>query len=108
MHRTGGQQVVVNFLVDVAAVDIAVPDRSRVDQQHRAEFAAVEGAGHVHTDLALARQAERLNPLLRVIAHLGRTVVVAAGGAGFALVAAEEDVVAIVAHRQIRRDRRSL
>ena len=65
-------------------------------------LAAVEAAGHVDAHLALAGELEILAALLRVVAEITRAGVVAGDlRARLALVAAEEDVVLVIAHEAL-------
>ena len=88
--------------VDVGAVDIGVPDCLRINHQYRTFIAAVQAAGLIDAGLAFARESQRLDLFLGVVAQILGAVVVAAIGAGFALVAAEKHVVFEVAHRECR------
>src|SRR5687767_8411728 len=90
--------VLFDDLVDVRLVDVGVPDRVGIDDHAGAFLAAVEAARLVHAHLARARQAERLDAALGILAHARRALVVAAGAAAVALVAAEENVSLVVRH----------
>src|SRR5262249_27528322 len=91
-------QVLVDDLVDVALVDIGVPDRVGVDDHAGALLAAVEAAGLVDSYLALAGEPELFHALLGVVAHLRAAARVAAGtiGVRVALVTAEENVLRVI------------
>src|SRR5688500_2571715 len=90
------QHVLIDDLVDVRLVDVRVPDRVGIDHHARPLLAAVEATGLVHAHLAGTRKAERLDAALGVVAHARGALVVAAGAAAVALVAAEEDVSLVV------------
>ena len=75
-------QMLVDDLVDVGLVDVRVPDLLRVDDDHRTLVTAVEAPCLVHAHLALAGEAQRLDAVLGVVAHLVGLVVLAAGLAG--------------------------
>src|SRR5581483_2548035 len=90
--------MLLDDLLDVFLVDVGVPDAFGIDDDARALFAAIEAAGLVDAHVAGPRELELLHALLRVVAHAGGALVVAAGAiAGRALVAAEKDVIAVVA-----------
>src|SRR5512141_2620563 len=59
-------QVGLDDFIDVAVVDEGVPGSLRIDHQHRAFLAAVEAAGLVDADLALAVQVQLLDALFRM------------------------------------------
>ena len=71
----------------------------RVHDDHRPLVAAVEAAGLVDAHLPLPVEAERLDALFCVVAQLVRLVVLAAVLPRLALVAAEEHMMLVVAHR---------
>src|SRR5271166_1468940 len=84
-------------------VDVAVPDRIRIDDDDRAFVAAVQAAGLVDAHLTLAIEAQGLYALLGVSLHVQRAVIVATRLRRLALVAAEEDMAPVIAHRCGRR-----
>jgi hypothetical protein len=91
-------EVLLDDLVDVRLVDVRVPDLLGVHDDDRPFVAAVEAAGLVDPHLPFAGEAERLHAVLRVAAQRVGLVVLAAVLARLALVAAEEDVVLVIAH----------
>src|SRR5689334_14751623 len=88
----------VDDLVDVAAIDVGVPDRFGIDDQHRSFLAAIEAARLVDAHLAGTGETQRLDALLGVLLHLERAGVGAALLGSLALVAAEEDVTPVITH----------
>src|SRR5205085_3832421 len=94
-------QVLVDDLVDVLLVHARVPDFLRIHDHHRALVAAVQAAGLVDPDLALAVELELLDALLGVFLHRLGAVARAAVFGSLALVEAEEDVVFVEAHGSI-------
>src|SRR5688500_178873 len=90
--------MLVDELVDVLAVHVGVPDRVGVDHHDRALLAAVEASRLVDAHLAGPGELQALDAILGVVAHFLRAAAVAALLAFLALVAAEENVLAIVAH----------
>src|SRR5687767_8697746 len=95
------EEVLADDLVDVGLVDVGVADLLRVDHHHRPFLAAVEAARLVDAHLALAGELQPLHAGLGVIADPGCAGAVAALLAVRALVAAEEHMMLVVAHRQL-------
>src|SRR3954467_14103774 len=87
-------------LVHVRLVDIGIPGPLGVDDQHGTFFAAIHASGLVDAHLVFARETQLLDAAFCVVAHPLRAVIVAARLAIVALVAAEKDVIAVVAHGQ--------
>jgi hypothetical protein len=87
------EEVFGNDLVDVAGVDVAVPDRFGIDDDDGAVLALVEAAGFVRADVVL--EAGFLDGVLescfKLFASLGKAT--GTGGGFVALVGADEDVV---------------
>ena len=86
-------QVTLDDLVEIFVVDVGVPDGLGVDDQDGSGLAAVEAAGTVDPYLACTMDAEVLAALLDVGARVGRTALVTALAAVFALVGTEEHMV---------------
>src|SRR5688572_25488609 len=92
-------QVLLDDLVDIGLIHVCVPDAIGINHDARPVFTAVEATGLVDADLPFAREAERLDARLRVIARLRGALRVARGTiAAVALVAAEEHVLCVVRH----------
>src|SRR5262245_47227900 len=93
--------MLLDDLVDIRAVDVGVPDRLGIDHDAGSFLAAVQAPRLVDAHLARPGETQLLDALLRVVAHAARALVVAAGLAVLALVAAEENVPFVVAHAGI-------
>src|ERR1043166_1865895 len=94
--------MLLDDLLDVFLVDVGVPGPFRIDDDARSFLAAIEAARLVDANVARSGELQLLDPLLRVAAHARRALVVAAGAiARRALVAAEEHVIAVVAHARL-------
>jgi hypothetical protein len=91
-------EMLIDDFVHILCVHVGVPDSFRVDDEYRTFFAAIHAAGAVNPNLSLPVELERLHPVLGINTHIGRAMVVATGGARFALVDAEKYVMPIVAH----------
>lgn len=91
-------EMFIDDLVDVFAINIAVPDFVGIDHEHRAEFAAVKATGRIDAHLALAGKPQLLDPGLGVLANFGGIAASAALFAAVALVGAEKDVVFVKGH----------
>mgnify|MGYP000591343346 CR=1 FL=1 len=70
-----------------------IPDRFRINNQHRAVVTAIQTARLVDADIARAAEAQRLDLLLGIGLQIAGAMIVAAAVGGRALVAADEDVV---------------
>jgi hypothetical protein len=92
-------QVRVDDLVDVAGVDVGVPDALRVDHGDGPARTSVQASGLVDADLARAGKAFLLHPRLAVVEALVGAVVGARLLALVAVVEAEEDVSLVVGNR---------
>src|SRR5690606_18127172 len=100
LHRFPTHEMRVDDVIDIALVDIGVPDAFRVDDHDRPFLAAVQAAGLVDAHLACSRESQLLDALLRIFLH-GLCIAVGATGAigpGRALVQTEKYVVTVVAH----------
>jgi hypothetical protein len=89
-------QVAVDDFIDVMVVDVGVPRAFRIDHHDRAFFAAVEAAGLVDADLALAAQVQVLDAAFRMFLGVLCAFVKAARTSFFALIQAKKYVVFIV------------
>src|SRR5439155_2460416 len=104
----------VDDFVDVVAVDVGVPDLFRIDDDDGPLLTTIEAARLVDAHHPLAVEAELLDPLLGIRLHFGRAARGAACLGRVALVAAEKDMVFVIAHvkrrsePQIIRERRDL
>ena len=87
-------------LVKVLPVHIGVPDRLRVDGNHRSSFAPVHAAGGVDADTSRTGQALFLDPLFQVVTNLLCAVLTTAGPAVIPLIGAEENVPLVIAVAQ--------
>src|ERR1700730_9006903 len=87
-----------NDFVNVFAIRVCVPDRVRVDHEHRALSTTVHTRDLVGKNFSPAREIEPFDSILRVVAHCARAVVVAARLAALALIAAKEHMAPVVAH----------
>src|SRR5213079_2831034 len=105
LHDAPVAQVLFDDLVDIRTVHIRVPDPFGVDHDAGSFLATIQASRLVDTDLALARQAELLDALLRVVADLRGALVVAADPLAVALVAAEEHMLGVIRHERILTER---
>src|SRR5712664_4040842 len=94
-------EVLLDNLVDVGPVDVGVPDRVGIDHDAGALLAAIETARLVDAHASRPGEAELLDAVLRVVADLRGTLVVAAHTPAVALVAAEENMPSVIGHRAI-------
>ena len=93
--------MLIDDLIDIVRIDIGVPGTFGVNDKHRPFFAAVEAAGFIDTDSALACEAEFLDAALRMFLRCSRARVITAWAAFVALVQAKEHVLfvlGLVAH----------
>src|SRR5436190_13341028 len=90
--------MLLHDFVDVFLIDVGVPDFFGIHHHHRPFIATVEATRQIDANLSLARKFERLDLVLGVVAYLARAVIIAAIGAGIALVTAEKDVSFVIAH----------
>src|SRR3569832_1720472 len=103
--------MLVDDFIDVFRIDIGVPGALRINDQHRAFFAAIQAAGLVDPHLALAVQIEFLDAPLRMLLRRLGAARSAAGPAVIAFVDAEKDVLLVkglVGHCGIQLIRRAL
>ena len=90
--------VLPDDLVDVFLVDVGIPDFLGINDHHRTFVTAVQTSRHIDTHFARTIEREFLDFGFGVIAYFGGAMVVAAAFAVLALIAAEENVMAIVTH----------
>src|SRR5690349_4222646 len=98
LYDAAVDEMLLDDFVNVFLVDVRVPDRFRIHDHHRTFFASVHAAGLIDANFFLARQAKLLDAALGIVTHLLRTMVVTARAGIVALVAAEEYVIAVIAH----------
>src|SRR5487761_1895081 len=91
-------QMLLDDLVDVVLVDIGVPGFFRVHDDAGALLAALQTTRLVDAHSAFAGESELFHTLLGGVAQLARALVVAAAAFAVALVAAEKNVVGVIAH----------
>ena len=86
-------------LVQIALIDIGVPNAFGIDHDHRALVAAIHAARRIDADAVLGiRDAELFDFVFDVVTHLLRSVVVAATLVVGALVGAEEYMFVEITH----------
>jgi hypothetical protein len=88
----------LNDFLDVFLVNIGVPDGFRIHDHDRPLIAAVEATGLVDPHLTRPLQLELGNAVFGISLHLGGAKGIATAFTGFALVAAEKNVMFEMAH----------
>jgi hypothetical protein len=86
-------QVSLDDLVEVFSVDVGVPDRIRIDDDHRPGFAPIQAAGVVDPYLPGTMNAQLLATFLDIVPRLLRPALTAALPAVVALIDAKEHMV---------------
>ena len=98
LHNPPVLQVLFNNLIDIFPIYIGIPDRFRVNSDHRALRTAVQTAGSINPHPALAGKAQFLATLLGIIAQLLRTKALATFTAISPQVCAKKDMVLVIGH----------
>src|SRR5690606_35066783 len=96
--RLAAHEMGVDDLIDVALVEIGVPDAFRVHDKYRAFLATVQAPSLVDANLAGTCQAQFLDALFGMLLHRLRIAAGAAGTVcpGFALVQTEKHMMTVV------------
>ena len=92
------EEVALGDFGEVVFVFVAIPHRVRVDDEGRAEVAAVHASGAVDADFSGAVHSALLQPAAQEFDFVGGVVLRAAGAAVGAMVFAHEDM-ALIHHR---------
>src|SRR5437763_10558450 len=93
-------QMLADYFVHILLVHVRIPNLFRIHDDDRTLLAAIQAAGHVDARLAFTRQTQCFHFAFRILAHFGGAMIVAAGLALFALIAAEKDVMLVIAHEK--------
>lgn len=96
LHGAAVDQVLVHDFLDIGLPGVGVPDRLRVDHEHRALLAAVQAPGRIDPHPPRSLEARYPDPLLGIGSRTLRVVVLATG-TPVAAVGAEEDMAGVVA-----------
>jgi hypothetical protein len=87
-----------DYFVDIAAVNVLIPDLVRVDDQHRPLRATVKAPSQVDPDFALTIESEFLDAFLRIVTDLVGVVLLATLAPIWAHVGTEKNVVLVETH----------
>jgi len=85
-------------LLQVIPIDIAVPDRLRIDDDDRSFATTSQTTSAVDTDAPLSSDAQLLGPRLEIAAQLLGPILGATLTAVLTTVGAHEEVMAIIGH----------
>lgn len=91
-------QVLLDDFVDIFLVDVAVPDRFRINDHDRSLGTAVQAAGGVDTHAALSCDAQLFAAVLGIIPQLLRPILLAALTTALALIGTEKNMMFVIGH----------
>lgn len=79
LYRAIVKQMLLDDLIDVLAIDIAVPDPFRIDHHYRALIAAIQASSAVDANLSGPIFFQRFDALFGVRLNIGRAALGATG-----------------------------
>ena len=98
LHNPPVLQMFINNLIYIFAIYIGIPDRFRVNSEHRAFCTTIQTAGSIYPHPAPAGKTQFLATLLGIIAQPLRTKALATFTAINPQVCAKKDMVLVIGH----------
>ena len=95
-------EMTVDDFVNISLAVIAIPDALWIDGDRRAFVAASHAAGRVDADTAGHSQSELFDPVLGIVPHCRRIMILATGPTVLTLVGTEKNMIFVIHQDKIQ------